>query len=450
MGVALAGFAPTLLVEPWLMGGAILAIGFGICSFLASFRVSAFGTTTQTNNIARLVMVQLSFLLITGLQFYFFEFQTQASTRFARLGMGTCFHLLQQEPILLGLAPWVLYTVLGIAWASYTRATGKSPLFLANSPWLLKRKYGSFFIGFWYQTYFMASLLPFVFVGSLIFVSLVETGNHLLEWNSLFLQPLKTGFICALLLVVFRKKIKTLASAMIENKWLSVGKTMLLYILFFSFFFLWLHGTSDWFTVKLDPKTEATMSVSAMMGHLSETTIHTRLSYLMFGWWLVWTPWMASWVARVAMQSSFLSAFVQSLIIPVVSFGVLLPSLSVEEWNNKMEWLSLPMGGLVTSLALVGFTKLAWGHFRKIRHIFSGGMQPMAMVVQHSTKQWVEMMLMWFSCYLLSWFVLGWLPMQLILTIGIFFILISLSLSLFGWGAFLRHQLALKKCRDLG
>jgi hypothetical protein len=443
-GAGLAAFAPSFRILEKILP--TLSIGVLWCIFSAFLNKPQVMKSEKAGFESAISgwFYQIVLIVMTGLLCYFFELQSQDSQRFQVLDSGIFLRIIQQSPFTLGLLPWVLYSVLGIGWAYFSEVSKKSPLFLENIPALRRSKGGGFLYSLLYDVLYIAMMMPLVFVGSLSFVVLCETVTVILELDSIFHQPLRSVFIMTLLILVFRKPMKKF----LENaqKWkISLGKLLGVYVLLFSFFFLWLHAASGWVQIPLETTAAQTMDVSPLMKSFTESAISTRLHYLILGWWLVWLPWMASTVARASLGRSPIGALGQTLLIPLGFFVFLLPKVTDIDYLALKSWLELPEGLAVSALLLMGFMQKAWGKMKRLEDVFWGAMLPFQRLSHRPFSRWVEMLFLWSMCYPICWFVSGWLPMQIIVSFGTFFIILVSFIYLSTWGAFLGRRAVLKR-----
>lgn len=445
LGAGFAAFAPPFRWVQMILP--IFSVGVLWCV------LSAFLKRSQTMQVekARFEKVfsgwfyQVALIVITILLFYFFELQSQESQRFQTLESGIFLKTIQQSPISLGLLPWMLYSVLGIGWGYFSKSSKKSPLFLENIPLVRRSKAGGFLFSLLYDVFYITMMMPVVFVSTLSIAVLCETGTMILGLDSIFHQPLRSIFITALLILVFRKKINTALITTVPRSKTPLGILAGVYVIAFSFFFLWLHAASGWMQIALDPALVQSMDVSPLMKGFTESTISTRLHYLILGWWLVWLPWMASTVARTSLGRSPVVVLIQTLLIPVGFFVLLLPHLTTTHYVALKAWLGLPEWLAFSALLLIGFMQKAWGKMHRLEDVFWGAMVPLQRLSHRPFKRWIEMLFLWLMVYPICWFVSGWLPMQLMVSFGIFFTLLVSFIYLSIWGAFLCCQVVAKK-----
>jgi len=442
LGASLAIFAPPFWVIDWI---APVAAGMGIFFCLLSSFVTPSQTTMTVHRFLPVWLYQLALGFITILVCYFFELQSQASERFPSIESGYFLKIIQQSPFSLGVLPWVLYSVFGIAWHFFSDPTQKSPLFLENISTLRKGKWGAFLFSLLYDVFYIAMMMPFVFVTSLVFTALCETVNSAFGWDSIFHKPIRSIFIGGLLIMVFRKRIKTLLSK--TQQWKTpLGKLLGGYALGLSFFFLWLHAASGWLALSADTGIK---DISPILQSFNAKTISTRLHYLILGWWFVWLPWMASVVAKATEGRAPFRVLIQTLVIPVGVFLFLLPMLTETHYGQLKLWLSQPLGLSVSACGLIFFMQTAWGRMKRLDDVFWGAMPPLQKLTHRPLSRWVDMLFLWLMCYPICWFVSGWLSMQLIVSLGIFFIGIVCFIYLSTWGAFLFRRVVLKRCKAL-
>ncbi len=446
--IGLAAFSPFYLMKPLAIGMGLLVV-FGLLNFLLTVCIHKGpilsldvpdSPLSLKSAVGGLWLGQVALLFISGLLFYFFEFQSQENSRFPLLENGYFLQIIQQHTFSLGFGPWLLYAILGIGLAYFNVCVGKNPLLFKKLFANKKQTHSAFLMSFLNDVFNMAALVPFIFVTILALVCFCEAVNTIFGWDTLFLKPLRTIFICSLVIIIFRKKNKELINYMRKAQ-LSVGSTFMIYIFAFSFFILWLHGTSDYFTLGLASGVEEKAELSRTLKYLTPEGLHSRLSYLIVGWWLVWLPWMASLVARAAIGASLWRALIQSSVIPLIFFGMTVPSLSNSDWIQWTVWLKLPGIQILGTAVMILYIKTAWGKMYTVGDVSRGAMVGLEGLTKRPLDRWMERATVSLACYILAWFMLGWFPMQLLVTIGIVFVLAMTLIYLSVWVAWVFRRL---------
>jgi hypothetical protein len=398
--------------------------------------------------LGQIVLVGLSFVL-----FHFLETQTQINTRLSFVETGYIVGVLQQQPFSLGVVPFVIYGVLGVGLAYFSVCLGAKPLlarafsfYPCTGP---KRvtKLVLFWQNFVSVVIEVVIVMPFVLVSSFALLWLCETVNAYFGLDSLFSVPLRTIFILGLMIFVFQRINKQLIAWMGRHQ-ISVGQVLMIYILAFAFFVSWLHGSSDWLTLAIQiPSGEGEKSY--LSGIFSEKSLQERIQYLIWGWWSIWIPWMASWVARSSIGFSIPRALMQALLLPTVVFGWGMQYMGLVEWASVYQWLQLPsMQLLVLAVIFLGMWVM-WSETRTLGDVFRCAMLPIGQISNRSLTRWMTVLLFWLTCYIPGWFMLGWLPMQFTVTLSGLFMMGAEALLIAAWGASLYRLWVLKKCRVL-
>ncbi len=284
----------------------------------------------------------------------------------------------------------------------------------------------------------------YFFIVSLALVWLCEWVNTAVGWDSLFLTPFRTVFICMLLILVFRKSNQQLINWM-QQYHISVGTVFLIYIAAFAFFITWLHAFSGWFTLGQEMTNADMVLKSQLAGAFSETSLKTRLTFLIWGWWGIWIPWMTSLVVRTAFGFTLARVFLHTLILPSVLFGWLLPNMIAEQIQMIADWLKNPVCQGVILLLLGSFIGCAWGKQYNMGDVARGMIPPIGKTSVRPLNRWMMVVTLWLACYVPSWFMLGWLPLQILVTLGGIFMLVVVALFVAVWGSSLYHLWVLKK-----
>lgn len=391
----------------------------------------------KTKQISGLWLGQIALIFISLFLFQFLETQTQINTRLSFVETGYMVGTLQQHPFSLGLMPFVIYSVLGLGLGYFSVCLGSRP-FLARAFSLQQEGKKSSKVFLFWQNFLsnvieVVIFMPFVFVSSFALFWLCETVNTYFGLGSLFSVPLRTLFILGLMIFVFQRINKQLIPWMTQHR-ISVGQLLIIYVLTFAFFVSWLHGSSDWLTLAIQiPSSEGEKSYFA--GVFTEKSLQVRIQYLIWGWWSIWIPWMASLVARSSIGFSILRALIQALLLPVIIFG----------WGMHY-MLQLPSIQILGLLVVFLSMWMMWSKMRTMGDVLNGAMLSIGRISTRPLTRWMTVLMFWLTCYIPGWFMLGWLPMQFIVTLaGLFMMSVVVALLIGIWGASLYRLLVLKK-----
>lgn len=391
----------------------------------------------KTKQVCLLWLGQIVFVCLSFVLFHFLETQTQIDTRLALVETGYIVKRLQQNALGLGLMPFVLYAVLGVGLAYFSVCLGEKPI-LARAFFSQTNKPTAKWVLFSHNfvSRVVEIVITFAFIGIVTFTLfwLCETVNAYLGLGSLFSVPLRTLFILALMTFVFRKMNKQLIAWMTQHH-ISVGQFLLVYILIFSLFVLWLHGTSDWLTLSLSvPALPEQKSYFA--GAFEPKVLESRIQYLIWGWWSIWIPWMASLVARSSIGFSIARAVSHALLVPILLFGWGMQYWDRVEWALVYQWLQSPTIQLVVLAGILLFLWVMCGEMRTLGDLLKGAMLPVRRVSNRPLKDWITVLMLWLSCYIPSVFMLGWLPMQIMVTVGGLFMSAAVMMLIGVWMRF--------------
>ena len=446
--MGIAGFSSDIFLKPlYYISGFFGLLGV-FCCLITHFTLggaltnaqSIQNSTAQGKSLVALWLGQGFLLLVTLALFHFFELQTSLNQRFHPLPSGTFVTLFHTESMGLGLMPWIFFSILGIGLAFFS-AYLERPAILYKDVIGKRNSTFSFVQSMLHDVVMTITIVPFIFMTCIGLVWICETVNLYFGWESLFQRPLKTTFFFSLIIVVFRKTNKQLITWMNDYK-VGLGRTLVVYMLGISFLILMMHGFSDWFTFGLEDKIDFENTRSPLVGHLSEQTVQTRFTYLILGWWAVWVPWMSSMVARAAIGVSVFRALVQSLVIPVLVFGFGLPQITETHLVLLENVFHSPLIQIGCIAALLSFMLLAWGKIYNTGDAFRGAMLPIGNLPKGPLTRWMETIAVWIAFFLPGWFVLGWLPAQVLFTVILWFTVIVVFAYILAWALFLYKRTA--------
>ncbi len=225
---------------------------------------------------------------------------------------------------------------------------------------------------------------------------------------------------------------------------ISVGQVLLIYILSFGLFLLFLHGSSDWLTLPIEVPA-AFSKKSYFAGVFSEQSLQIRIQYLIWGWWAIWIPWMASWIARSAIGFSILRALIQALILPTILFGFGLQMMDKAKWVVIYQWLQIPTIQLLVTLGLFLWVWALGSETRTIGDVLRGAMLPLGRISKRPLTRWMTVLMLWITCYVSGSFILGWLFTQFIVTVGGLFMIGVVLILIVRWVVSLYRSWVLKK-----
>ena len=434
------------------IGGVALGLVGVFCCLLSSFIQSKPLISPQINLVhssktQQLILLwagQSALFLISLALFYFLEIQTQANARLHPVETAYFVQKIQQNLFNLGFFPWLIYSVLGIGIIYLSVRSNRAPVLSRAISWKKKGKLELFFHNMTASITEVVVMGPFILVTSLALIWFCEIVNATLKLDSLFSMPLRTAFICGLIIVVLRKPNLQLIDWM-ERYQCSVAKTLIVYTAAVAFFILWLHGFAEGFSLGSGATDPAKVVKSALAGSFSEEGLQTRIQLLILGWWCIWIPWMTSLIARTSVGFSILQAFLQSLILPLGIFFVVLPKVTLDHWMVLYAGFKMPVVQCMAFIGLIIFMVKAWGNMRTVGDVARGMMIPVGRLSQRSLKRWMHFVIVGLIAYIPGWMMLGWLPMQFFVTLNAIFMLVVVAFFLFAWAASLCHLFLIKK-----
>ncbi len=460
ISLGLAGFAFADLLSAIFMSLNILAVLGMLCCIATAFLYPKPLTNPavqmaissksffKEKQIGLLWLGQIAFICLSLVLFHFLEKQTQLTTRLSFVETGYIMGVLQKNVIGLGLLPFVIYSVLGVGLAYFSVCLGEKPsltrAFLFKQAGKPSTKFVLFCRNFVSLVVEVMITLSFVFIVNFTLFWLCETVNTYLGLDSLFAVPFRTLFILGLLIFVFQNINKKLIVWMGQHH-ISVGQVLIIYILAFALFLLWLHGSADWFTLSL-PVSSALAEKSYFAGMLSEQALHTRIQYLIWGWWSIWIPWMASLIARSSIGFSIIRALVQALFVPIVVGWAIQDKVFVD-WALVYRCLEWPAVKLLVLLGTFFFLWLMCGKMRTMSDVLRGAMLPIRRVSNRPLTRWMMLLMFWLTLYIPGGFILGWVPMQFMVTVSGLFMNIAVMMLMGVWGLSLLCWPARCSCR---
>ena len=159
---------------------------------------------------------------------------------------------------------------------------------------------------------------------------------------------------------------------------------------------------------------------------------------------------MASLIARASVGSTVIRALFHSVWLPLLTFGWGLPRVAPESWQWLGASFKLPNIQILSVTGLLLFIWVVWGRDRTVGDVAKGAMLPIRRLSKQSLDRWMAIVTLWLACYIPGWFMLGWLPLQVMVTLGGLFIMIVAAIFIGAWGAFVFPLSVAKKYKPLG
>lgn len=402
------------------------------------FRLGEKSEYSLFSSSSGLLIIQIALFFISFIFFFSLESMTQMNPRLPSFEKGLLIKHLATHWISLGLVPWLSYSLMGIGLAFFSIRKKTQPLFSEIIVHSSQKSSFYYFLRNYLRVATEAIMFaPFIWLLILSIVWLCESLNGFFGYPSLFELPFRSISIFALLIVIFYKSHGKLMNWALERR-MPLGGVLLLYCLTFTFFVFWLHGLGSHFTLGLENTTGDQIQKSIWITTMSESTLNTRLTLLIWSWWGIWTPWMASMIARLSLGKSVLTALLMSLILPIGLFlgvhffmteqNVFATGQSFITGQNIIEhyWMAFYFYGNIVWVkgavggALLLFILIAFAHMQTRADISRGGMLDLSSIKikPEPMKKWINMLIIMVACYFPGVFMLGWLPMQIINTLA--------------------------------
>ncbi len=448
--------------SPWLVDSLRVGAVTSVCIALLSTLATAYSypsalANSKSANLQESAPLQqyalwlLSCVALCVLSFYFFEGlerNTQLNPRLYAIDSGTILTFLKQHALVLGLVPWVLYVLLGLGLAYSTVVFKKRPLLSELCLLSITHKSSKAVIH---------SLLSIpidlvkigwvVLTASFMALWIADALCDLFHLESLFVRPLRLIFMGGLVVFVLRNPAQKLILWMEQSK-ASLATVLGLYLGLFILFLMWLHGTSDIILLHVTTHPDAFIK-RTLAGHLSKITLDSHLYLLILGWWTLWLPWMVSMAARAALGSSMVGALLKLSVLPVCLFVYVLPAISTQHYDALQHFLLRPGIQACACLMLCLWLQSIWGKVFTMGDLQRGAMLTPRRLSQRSLNRWMTVVFVWFSCYFLGYFMVGWRLAQFMLSAAAC-VMVTLALIFsMAWASSLMPFGALKKCRFL-
>ncbi len=417
--IALFQFKAVYLVLSWGLGiGAVL----GICILSGpSFRHIKLDSVPIRNSKPfsaspfpfALFLWQLGLGILTLISFSFVITQSQSITRLQPLEARQLFGLLDTHPLLLGVLPWLLYSVMGVGIAYfcfYKKTRTLLHHIIIPNP---VRKTSAFFHSIFSISNELTIAVPFLFLSATAIMLFGESVCTLLGWASPLVFSSRTVLVWFLIVLFYRQKHNRLMESMQEKK-MPLGNRLLTYIWILSIMLLVYQGLWVLMSVFMSNASflMPSMSKSILVGNLSEMELNTRLLLLIIGWWAVWVPWMASLVAKYSEGYSVGRALVNAMLVPSLVFLAL--SQITINWSMIFIFLQQPFTQIISAVFCMFFIAISLGHVHNFTDFSQGAMHSPVSVQKYALKKVMSSFIVRLIPYLYCSYVLGWFTTEVI------------------------------------
>lgn len=425
LGLLLAGWATPLLTQVLLGLEALLAVG-GFLILLgwqpyrsallspaenASSQLAVYRRLPFWKYLVCLFIVQGSFFVLSLVFFDMVEFLNQTHPRLQPMEMGSFLQIAWKHKFLVEIAPWLLYAVAGVGMAYFIQHRGAPPV-LADMILPDCRRHPKLFI----HNYLLV-VTETIRYGSLMILMVLailwqcQALNGFFQLEPLAKTPFRTIFIIGLLFLAFQKSRKK-AIDFLQSKNVPLGGMMVFFVLTSAFLIFWLHSTGAWFSLGIEATDPQQVMKSILAGSFTPEDQENRWCLLMWGWWSLWLPWMASLVARLSMGRPLWQPLLISLVFPAIFFTLLF-DLPLEQWREFSALLKEPLAATSVTLFLLLFMLGFFGHVRSNKDLARGGLIHFGKWRGASLAKSLATLLVAVACYFLGLFTWGWLAVQL-------------------------------------
>lgn len=382
------------------------------------------------SSLLKTLALQAFFILATLVFFYILVHQAKIGLRIRPLAYGRFIEILQKHPWSLGFFPWLIYAVLGVGIGyfscNYNRA-GSLDYAMFERTHCQPQQFLQ--IVFQVMARFLLQMLTIILL-SLGLIWFAESINLSVSFPSLFEYPLHTFFMFSLGALVFRTQNLRIINFMTRNK-MSLGSVFIAYIMSFSVCILLMQMAFhifDFGKQVFGPHAQGFSDLSIILIPSSE--IETlRLTLLIWGWWALFIPLMSSVIARLSMGKRIFEALLSALLLPGLLFLYVIPNLpfdvSSDRFNNLFfSYFTLPLyGHWCIALFILLVLKMIWGKTYNTGEILLQAMPPHPKVKRRPIKNWLRMNIISALSFLLGFFLLGWLQVQMAVTLAGFSVL---------------------------
>lgn len=364
-----------------------------------------------------LIIVQTAILFLFILFFYSLEHLTLLNPRLSYMEPGKFLQKCQEDPLMLGFLPWLAYGVLGVGVAYFSICKGRTPYLPKVILPRATEHPKLFFYNLLSICCDVVAIVPFLLVVSTSIIWICEAVNSILHWESLFQVPVRSIFITALLFLSLRKTANIALTAMMEKR-VPLGGLLAFYVLFYSFFILWLHTFGSQFSFGREETDPTLVLKTQLLDALSPENREMRFTLLVWGWWSIWIPWMVSFIARVSIGRRVWQALIASMIVPGIFFLYIIPRVNFGHWRELCIWLQIPSVQFFIGMCLILFMMIIWGKMHHAGDIGRGAMLKIGKWRARSINQWLRTLFNQVSTYITALFLIAWFPAQGICTIA--------------------------------
>lgn len=394
-------------------------------SHAPSTKASSFlGLSSALRSLIPILLAQTLFLLLSWIFFYTMEFQTRINVRLQPLEPGTLVELMRARPWALCFCPWLCFAVCGVGLAYLSICLQRSPI-LPAAMFPEYRRHPSLFLRYYSQVVIDTVLLgPPIFLFALTTVWCAEALSVSFGWSSLFLYPWKSTMGFVIIVLVFRNSHQKLLDTFVQRK-MPLGGLLALYALGIAVFLFWVHSFGSWFTFGVESTDPNEVMKSPLAGSFSQEELTNRLQLLIWGWWAIWTPHFASLIARLSIGKRVYEACIHSILLPACVFIAVLPEQNREflqllfpvKVSSLMHWIIAAF--LLFSLMLIFGQTRNTADIQRIS-MPSGLGKP---IRSRPLKKWFMSMIAIYICYMTGEYLLGWVPSQVVVTLGAIFMM---------------------------
>jgi hypothetical protein len=355
---------------------------------------------------------QLGLFVLTVISFTLVITQSQCITRLQPLEARQLFGLIETHTLILGILPWLLYSVMGVGIAYFCFYRKTRPLLhhiIIPNP---AHKTSAFFHSIFSITNEFSIAMPFLFLSSTAIILWGESLSSLLGWTSPLIFSSRTVLVWFLIILFYRKKHARLMESMQEKK-MPLGNRLLIYTWVFSIMLLVYQGLWALMSIFMNNSTflMPSMTKSVLLGNLSEMELNTRLSLLIIGWWVVWIPWMASLVAKYSEGYSVGRALVNAMLIPIVVLSCTQMNIN---WSEIIVFFQMPFVQVISALLCMFFIAISLKQVHNFTDFSQGAMRVPVPVQKYALKKVMSSFIVRLIPYLYCSYVLGWFTTQVV------------------------------------
>lgn len=367
--------------------------------------------------LLRLFGLQAALFYISLLFFYTLECMTRWNPRLQPLKVGQLFEILRADFIQLSYLPWVLYAVMGVGLAYFTLRLGRYPTLpklILSKP---KGRLQHFFHNYLHVVVDAVMLGPFIWLLPICMIWLSEGLNTVFGQYSLFEYPIRSIFILGLLCLYFNRSHRQLLEQMDRLK-IPLGTMLVIYVLMGALLIFLLHAISSWFIASLgNPETKVAKSLIAQS--LTEEMQERRLSILIWSWWMLWLPWMASQIARLSVGRKLWVACLTPLILPTFFYFCWQQGAGFLHWDIMQKYLPYTTAKFLVAFSILLFLFFFFRRVYSVQDFAKGGMLFFGNRRRsHSLKKWMHGLVVLMAGHMIALFMMGWLSVQILSTLG--------------------------------